>query len=70
MRNLSENVKWALMIVLACAVTGSIISELLVIFFNVSIVKAIFLGQLGAYSGIAVFGLTGELLMFVFGIDY
>lgn len=70
MKNLSESAKLAIMIVLACVVTGSIISELLVIFLDVSIVKAIFLGQLGAYSGLAVFGLTGALLMYVLGFEF
>lgn len=70
MKNLSESAKLAIMIVLACVVTGSIISELLVIFLDVNIVTAIFLGQLGAYSGLGVFGLTGALLMYVLGIDY
>lgn len=70
MRNLSENMKLAIMIVLACVVTGACITELLCVFLGMGIVMAMLIGQLGAYAGLAVFGLTGALLMFVLGIDY
>ena len=60
-----DNKKVALIIVLACAVLGACISEILVAFFGMEIIKGMLAGMLGAYAGLSVFGLTGGLLMMV-----